>query len=368
MKIGVTGANGLLGRSIVGALQQLPKMEIRALVRQLPRVESHPRTDWLLGDLARPEDCRAFVAGLDVVLHCAHKNSPLTSDGDWAQDARLNLIPTLNLLGAIEGAKRCPHLIYPSSGGAVYGLSRAGVPFRESDPCLPENSYGIQKLAVEHYLRVFAERELLTATVLRIGNAYGWLLAPDRSQGFIGTAINRVLHGQPVRLIGDPHNVRDYVYVDDILSAIFKVLEGRRGFEVFNVGSGVGASVMDILSLIERKIGKPPLVRQASPGARRNRRRRLPSATLVRARHHGGEPAIGLASPRFPGGRDYPDAGYGGVLFFGVLPARSSPGGQRRFVSRPPVDRTGKNRQQSRSAAHLHPINRRPPPQMHLRC
>lgn len=260
MKIGVTGANGLLGRSIVGALQQLPKMEIRALVRQLPRVEGHPRTDWLLGDLARPEDCRAFVADLDVVLHCAHKNSPLTSDGDWAQDARLNLIPTLNLLGAIEGAKRCPHLIYPSSGGAVYGLSRACAPFRESDPCLPENSYGIQKLAVERYLRVFAERELLTATVLRIGNAYGWLLAPDRSQGFIGTAINRVLHGQPVRLIGDPHNVRDYVYVDDILSAVLKVLEGRRGFEIFNIGSGVGASVMDILALIERKIGEPPLV------------------------------------------------------------------------------------------------------------
>lgn len=260
MKIGVTGASGLLGQSIVGALQQFPGMEVRALVRQPPRIESHPRIDWFLGDLARQEDCRAFVADLDVILHCAHKNSPLTSDGDWGQDARLNLLPTLNLLMAIESAKRCPHLIYPSSGGAIYGLSRAHVPFRESDSCFPENSYGIQKLVIEHYLRVFAARELLTATILRIGNAYGWLLAPDRSQGFIGTAINRVLHGQPIRLIGDPHNVRDYVYVDDIISAILKVLEGCRGFEVFNIGSGIGASVMDILNLIERKTGKPLLV------------------------------------------------------------------------------------------------------------
>jgi UDP-glucose 4-epimerase len=256
VKIGITGAGGMLGASLLTQFAAPEDVRVKAFVRTAVP-SRHANVQWMVGDLDRPQDCEVFAADLDVVFHFAHQNSPLTSDSDWSRDSRLNLLPTLNLLTAIGRAGRRPHVVYPSSGGAVYGLSPEHVPFREDSPCLPENSYGIQKLAVEHYLRIMAERELLTATVLRIGNAYGSLLPPERLQGFIGIAVHRILRGEPVRLVGDPGNVRDYVHVDDVCEALMRAMDRREGFEVFNIGAGAGASVADIVRMLQQHAGRP---------------------------------------------------------------------------------------------------------------
>lgn len=261
MRIGITGAGGLLGTSLIERLRKQPAYAIRALTRRAPAPDDGA-VDWQVGDLADPQACAKFVAGLDVVFHLAHSNSPLTSDTDWVGDAQANLLPSLSLLAAIERAGTRPHFIYPSSGGAIYGLAKERVPFAETAPCYPGNSYGIQKLMIEQYLRLFAERGLLQATVLRIGNAYGWLLAPERMQGFIGTAINRIRLGQPVRLVGDPGNVRDYIHVDDVVEALLRVVEYRAGFDVFNIGTGQGASVTDILAILSDLLGRPVATEQ----------------------------------------------------------------------------------------------------------
>lgn len=264
MRIGITGAGGLLGKSLVARLCAEPDVAIRGLARHAPNNASmDSRIEWQIGDLVDVHACAAFVTGLDVVFHLAHSNSPLTSDGDWAGDAQANLLPTLNLLAAIETAGTRPLCIYPSSGGAIYGPTEEQIPFAETAPCRPGNSYGIQKLMIEHYLRVFAERGLLDATVLRIGNAYGWLLAPERMQGFIGTAINRIRMGQPVRLVGDPNNVRDYVHTDDVIAALVRALHHRNGYDVFNIGTGQGTSVSDILAILAAQLGRPIATEQA---------------------------------------------------------------------------------------------------------
>jgi UDP-glucose 4-epimerase len=255
MRIGITGAAGLIGGSLLKQLAQLPGTEITALERFPSTEESGVR--WLVGDLCSPKDCSRFVTGQEIIIHLAHTNSPLTSDADLVRDASDNLLPTLNLLQAVRDEGNCPQFIYPSSGGAIYGLAQADNPFKESTPCLPLNSYGVLKLTVEHYLRLAAQRGHLSATVLRIANAYGWLLSPDRSQGLIGTAISRVLGGHPVRLFGNPANVRDYVHFDDICSAVLRAFDRSAGFEVFNIGSGVGHSVDDVVTLIEHVWGNP---------------------------------------------------------------------------------------------------------------
>lgn len=276
MRLGITGAGGSLGNSLLTALAQRPGITVRALARRPP---SSPTGDieWQTGDLADMKTCADFVAGLDAICHFAHTNSPLTSDNDWAGDARLNLLPTLNLLSAIERAGTRPHFVYPSSGGAIYGPAGTHIPFTETMPCRPGNSYGIQKLMIEQYLRVFAERGLLDATVLRIGNAYGWLLSPDRPQGFIGTAINRIRLGLPVRLVGDPRNIRDYVHAEDVAAALLHALNRRNGFDLFNIGTGEGASVIDILRVLEDLLDSPVATEVIPlPGAER-----LPSWSVL---------------------------------------------------------------------------------------
>lgn len=222
-----------------------------------------PRVEWMSGDLMNEADCEEFVEGLDAVVHLAQSNSPAASDRHWPSDFVANMAPSLNLLEALRRRGNASHLVFASSGGAVYGRSGAGSrPFRETDECLPLSPYGIEKLAVEHYLRTACDQGWLRATVLRIGNAYGCLLSSERRQGLIGVAMARLLAGQSVRIFGPLATVRDYVYVDDVARA-FRLalvcdhqLSTRSQFRVFNVASGVGHSVAEVLTLLGQMTGR----------------------------------------------------------------------------------------------------------------
>jgi UDP-glucose 4-epimerase len=161
------------------------------------------------------------------------------------------------LLEAVRATPGCPQIVFASSGGAVYGPANSHLPFREDHECKPHSSYGVQKLAVEQYLRMGAEHGWFTATALRIGNPYGVPLPPERLQGFIGTAVAQLVAGDPIRIFGNPANVRDYVHLSDLSRAIELALAARGPFDVFNIGSGTAHSVEDVLRLMEEVVGAP---------------------------------------------------------------------------------------------------------------
>lgn len=261
MVIGITGSTGFIGQAVLRALPWPDSACLRCLVRDRSPRSGLPPAEWMQGDLMNEADCEEFVDGLDVVLHLAQSNSPATSDRHWPSDFTANIAPSLNLLEALrrrQGRGQC-HLIFASSGGAVYGRLGAGRgAFREGDQCNPLSPYGIQKLMIEHYLQTACDQGWLRATVLRIGNAYGSLLAMERRQGFIGVAMARLISGKPVRIFGPVGTVRDYVHVDDVARAFTAVLaaDHRQGKEanwrIFNIGSGVGHSVSDVIDLMSQ--------------------------------------------------------------------------------------------------------------------
>jgi len=210
-------------------------------------------------------DCERFAEGLSVIYYLAHNNTPVDSDLDLPSDVLVNLVPLLNLLQAIRDLGAKPHVVYFSSGGAIYGPKQDRIPYRETDRPSPCSSYGIQKLAAEEYLRLASQKGELTATVLRVGNAYGTLLSQYRMQGLIGVGINCIVHNQPVRVFGNPNNVRDYVHLEDVSRMAAWAGVPRRPFDIVNVGSGQGHSVLDVLRLIEECHGRPIQV-QTDPG------------------------------------------------------------------------------------------------------
>jgi UDP-glucose 4-epimerase len=271
--LGITGATGLLGgRFLRHVVEVMPKVRVRCLARHVAGHLEHAGVEWMSGDLMNEADCAEFVEGLDAVAHFAQSNSPAISDRHWPSDLVANISPGLNLLEALRrrrGEGDC-HLVFASSGGAIYGREPAdGVAFREVEECRPLSPYGIQKLAVEHYLRTACEQGWLRATVLRISNAYGELLAAERRQGLIGVAMARVLAGQAVKVFGPVETVRDYVHVDDVSRAFGLALgAGVEGgaFQVFNVGAGVGHSVAEVLKLIGRVTGREVRLEQSDFG------------------------------------------------------------------------------------------------------
>jgi UDP-glucose 4-epimerase len=253
---GIVGATGFIGSYLCQHLSG-GHQPLRVLVRCEAKVPAQSNTDVLLGTLLSGPDCERFASGLDVIYYLAHANNPFNSDLDQPADVALNLVPFLTLLTAIRALGRKPHVVYFSSGGAVYAPSLERLPYRECDPCAPTTSYGILKLAAEQYLRLAADRGELTATVLRVGNAYGTLLPQYRTQGLIGVALNQILHQKPVRIFGSAENVRDYVHLQDVLTMARNASVPHRPFDILNVGSGQGHSVNDVLTVIRNCHGSP---------------------------------------------------------------------------------------------------------------
>ncbi len=249
--VGVTGATGFLGSSLLDHLIERG-YRVRALTRSMsPRELPHAeQVQWLRGDLLSERDCACFVEGLAAIVHLAHSGTPLTSNRDLPAGAAANLIPTLNLLQATRAMGGSVHVVFASTGGAMYKPSSTRRPFRESSRCEPDSSYGLLKLVSEQYLRMAAARGWVRATCLRIANPYGVILPAQRLQGLIGVALDHVIHGRPIRIFGSLDNVRDYVHVTDVARAFECAMNDRAQFGIYNIGSGRGYAVRDVLDLM----------------------------------------------------------------------------------------------------------------------
>jgi UDP-glucose 4-epimerase len=256
VRVGVTGASGFVGTHLLNRLAARSDLEIVALTRTIgPNHDEQASVRWIQGDLASPHDCVRFVSEVDAVIHLAHLNTPLTSNRDFASDATLNLGPTLTMMGAIRDCGRTLRVVYASSGGAVYRPTPDGRPLTEASPTGPTSSYGIVKLAAESYLRMAADEGWLSGAALRIGNAYGALLPRDRMQGVIGVAVHEAAAGRPVRIFGDLDNVRDYVHLNDVAEAFERALSAPEGWTTYNIGSGRGTSVRQLMEILRRVAG-----------------------------------------------------------------------------------------------------------------
>lgn len=255
MNIGITGATGFLGSYFIDYLLKKDKYNIWALTRK-PIKSANKKLNCIIGNLLSEYDCKEFIKNIDILVHFSHTNTPISSNNDILSDANLNLIPNLTLLESIKKYGKKIHIIYISSGGAIYGESKDKVPFKETDICTPTSSYGIQKLTMESYLKLFSEYSYITSTVLRLSNPYGTLLPSNRKQGLIGVALNKLLNNETFQVYGNSCNVRDYIHLEDMSKAFESCFDLKSVFDIFNIGSGKGHSVQEVLSLIEKDTSK----------------------------------------------------------------------------------------------------------------
>jgi UDP-glucose 4-epimerase len=252
MKVVVLGAGGFLGRSVIRALQQSGH-ELRLFDLRLP--DECKRHDHLEGDFRDPKTLDRLLVGCpDAVVHLITTTVPVTAESNHAADVEGNLLGTLGLLDAClrNGAGR---VVFPSSGGTVYGPIDA--PADETQPRRPVCSYGIVKSAIEDYLALYTRLEGLDHVVLRIANAYGPAQTGSKGQGVIGAFLHRAMRGEPLEIWGDGNVVRDFVHVDDVARAVALAVEHPGPSRVFNVGTGVGTSLRQIVDLVEAVVGEP---------------------------------------------------------------------------------------------------------------
>jgi len=232
---------------------------IRVLDRAQERYRRSPRSvDYRLGEYGDSAVLAEALQGVDIVYHLASVTVPSTSNLDPPADIAANLIPSVRLLEQMVqlGVSR---IVYLSSGGTVYGNPKQ-VPVAVGQPVNPLCSYGVVKVATEHYLHMFHELYCLSPLILRASNPYGPRQGHLDVQGAIATFLHRVIAGEPIQVWGDGHHVRDYLYVRD-LARLCALVGDSPAVGTFNAGSGIGYSLNAVLDVIAEVTGELPDVR-----------------------------------------------------------------------------------------------------------
>jgi UDP-glucose 4-epimerase len=182
---------------------------------------------------------------IDLVIHLISTTVPNTSN-NFRFDVDSNLIPTLDFLNLMINYK-CKDIVYLSSGGAVYGNSFSKS--KESDLNHPNSSYGIVKLSVERYLMLYSQQGLIKPLILRLSNPYGQFHT-SMKQGIINVALRSALHKKAFYVWGDGEARKDYIYIEDFTSILFKLIKQKVQNEIVNIGSGNTTSINEILNEI----------------------------------------------------------------------------------------------------------------------
>jgi UDP-glucose 4-epimerase len=252
----VLGGGGFIGSATVRLLLQQGH-EVVVLDRERTPIPfwaaESPRLTWLRGDYLNKSDLQTTVSGADAVIHLISTTVPASSALDPVFDVQSNLIGSLQLLASMQSAS-VGRLVFVSSGGTVYG-NPVRLPIDESHPTEPIVSYGITKLAIEKYVVNAKTTHGLRGIVLRLSNPYGPGQRPETAQGAVGVFLRRTLDRQPITIWGDGSTVRDYIYVDDVARAIVKACDYEGPLATFNIGSGVGTSIKELLAAIEVAVG-----------------------------------------------------------------------------------------------------------------
>ena len=255
MKCLVLGGGGFIGSHVVDRLLAAGHF-VRVFER--PRVPPYRAfgpddLEWVEGDFQNSVLVRDAVEGMDAIVHLVSTTLPKGSNDDPSFDVQSNVIGTLRLLQfAVENGVR--KVIFISSGGTVYGVPSA-VPIPETHSTEPLVSYAIGKLAIEKYLAVFEQQHGLAYAVLRVSNPYGPRQRVDIAQGAVATFIDAAVHGRTIEIWGDGSVIRDYVHVADVAAAFVSALEYAGTERVFNVGSGKGCSLLELVAAIEGAVG-----------------------------------------------------------------------------------------------------------------
>lgn len=185
----------------------------------------------------------------DIVYHLVSTNVPTTSNQHISLDIQTNVLFSSNLFEACVRHK-VKKVVFLSSGGTVYG-KEASCPLSENTPTNPISSYGVQKITIEKLLYLYHYMYGLDYRIIRLANPYGPYQRPNGILGAVTTFTYKALRDEQIIVYGDGSVVRDFIYIDDAIEAIFNIVNGENKYKIFNVGSGYGTSIKEVLYAIE---------------------------------------------------------------------------------------------------------------------
>lgn len=249
----ILGGRGFIGSHLCERLSKIGH-KVRVFTHSNSQSELHINNlesiEIFKGDFLNSRDVEEAMDTCDVVFHLISSTLPNTSNKSPVYDIESNLVPTINMLD-LAVKHQIKKIIFTSSGGTVYGIP-SRIPINENSPTNPICSYGITKLAIERYLYLYSYLYDLDYCVLRLANPYGKGQKIISTQGVIAIFIHKMLCNKTIEVWGDGTIIRDYVYIDDVVNALITAIDYNGKEKVFNIGSGRGTSINDLIAEMEK--------------------------------------------------------------------------------------------------------------------
>ncbi|MBR3169103.1 NAD-dependent epimerase/dehydratase family protein [Candidatus Saccharibacteria bacterium] len=247
MKYLLLGGSGFIGSHLAAILSQEHEVTVvghgssfnlqNVQYRQLDFVNCHDFTN--------------YIKDADVIVHMVSTIIPSDNLANVNQEIADNVFPTTILLE--NAAKLKKEIVFISSGGAIYGENSH--PNSERDQTNPICNYGISKLIIEKYLELYHHFYGLKYKVIRLSNPYSEEVYHGKKQGVIPIIIDDIKNDKIIPIWGNKQ-VRDYIHIDDAIKGIIAVLNYHGKESIFNLGSGIGHTINNVIDLAETKLNK----------------------------------------------------------------------------------------------------------------
>ncbi len=254
MKIILLGAAGFIGTNLIIELAKNQENQITVVDRNRTYFKTIldmnlSNLNIIQSELTMDSDYESLVKGQDLVYHLVSSTVPITSNQHIAEELKGNVVLSANLFEA------CAHqdvkqVVFLSSGGTVYG-QESKCPLNEKTPTNPITSYGIQKVSREKLLYLYNYMYGLDYRIIRLSNPYGPYQRPNGVLGAVTTFTYKAIRGEEIQVYGDGTVVRDFIYIDDAIRGIQKIVNGNDRHHTFNLGCGYGTSIRQVLETIE---------------------------------------------------------------------------------------------------------------------
>ncbi len=247
----ITGANGYIGSSVVGALE---KYSCRLFLVSRAGGRSKKNYIHIKADITKRSVWKTVLKDIDLVYHFAAQTSSQFANRYPYEDLKTNVLPVVHLIETCQKYDLSPDIIF---SGAVTetGLTDGGK-ISEDRTDLPITVYDIHKLTAEKYLQYYSNQLGRRATILRLPNIYGPGPAsskPDR--GITNMMIKKAIKGEPIKIYGDGHYTRDYLYIDDVVDAFLKAsinIEKTKG-KYYVLGTDIGHTILEMATAIKKE-------------------------------------------------------------------------------------------------------------------